>query len=583
MDTDGRSRLVARIEEGRRAIALVEGEALEVDRSAPAGSVVLARRDGEGRAAILKELAPAGSALAESHRIAAEAGFDVAFPDGVMDETRWWRNDPKIADERIDDVTHRPFVTIDSPGARDLDQAVHVSARAGGWLISYAIADAAFYVRRGGPLWNEALRRGASYYLPGLSIPMLPRALSEGIVSLNPDGPRRALLFEMEVDRGGACVATRLSRARVRSRAKLSFADVQELHDRPRDSALRGTEMEPSLRALGGVGEALLGSVGHEVVRYRRREIDVMIGGAKGERFVALEGVRNRVELWNEQLSLLCNGEGARLLLDASARVTGVRPIYRVHPEPEPEKVTDLEAAIEAIVTSHGLHREEWIWDRSRESLAEYVARLPLDGEHARVAAAIQRKALLVNVRSTYASEAGRHHGTGFDPYARFSAPMREVVGVYLHGEAIEAIAEGTPDARGEEAVREQVIERANASKDVQRRVNDLVNRRVIDRLFEPELAKGRAERTAWSGTVMGVDARKVYLQLDAIGMDVKVYLRDLGRAWRQFLVADELGVALSDRASGRVRVRTGDAFAVRVVERDETWDRWVLEPVERA
>lgn len=574
-----RSRIVARIEDGR-AIALVEGEALDAP-GAEEGAIVLARRDGE-RARILKSLAPPGSALAESHRIAAKAGFDAAFPDEVIDETERWERAPRIDDRSLEDLEELPFVTIDSAHARDLDQAVHVEARGrDGWTISYAIADASFYVPRASALFTEALRRGASYYLPGLSIPMLPRPLSEGLVSLNPGVERRALVFVMDLDARGVCTRTRLVRARVRSRAKLSFDAVQALHDRPGESPLRGTEAEPSLRALGGAGEAMLASVARDVVRYRRREVDVAIGGAAGERFVAIEGVRSRVELWNERISLLCNAEGASLLLDASRRWPGVRPIYRVHPAPEPSKVVDLEAAIDAIVRVHGLPRDRWAWRRSEKSLAEYVASLPERGEHARVAAAIQRKALLVNVRSTYASEAAEHHGTGFDPYARFSAPMREVVGVYLHGEANDAISGRAGDAAGEEALREAVLARANDSKDVQRRINDLVNRRVIDRLFEPELARGQRERTAWVGTVMGVDPRKVYLQLDEAGIDVKVYLRDLGRAWRVFLVCDEHGVTLSDRSSGRVRVRVGDPFAVRVLERDETWDRWVLEPVE--
>src|SRR5690606_6050669 len=145
----------------------------------------------------------------------------------------------------------------------------------------------------------------------------------------------------------------------------------------------------------------------------------------------------------------------ARFLLEAAESTPGVRPIYRVHPEPDPERVYDLEASIAAIVRLHELPRERWIWDRASTSLAEYVAQLPLDGEHGRIGAAIQRKALLVNVRSTYASEAGRHHGTGFDPYARFSAPMREVVGVYLHGEAIEVLSQVPVVSEDEEALRE--------------------------------------------------------------------------------------------------------------------------------
>src|SRR6185503_10271633 len=105
-------------------------------------------------------------------------------------------------------------------------QALAIETTADGWIAHYAIADAAWFVRPGTALWAEALRRGASYYLPGMSVPMLPRALSEGLVSLGPDVDRRAMLFSMTIDRDGACRSTAITRARIRSRAQLDFATV---------------------------------------------------------------------------------------------------------------------------------------------------------------------------------------------------------------------------------------------------------------------------------------------------------------------------------------------------------------------
>ena len=119
--------------------------------------------------------------------LAAAHGLTLEYPPAVEAEVEAYLKAPGLDDPALVDRTALPFVTIDGPGTRDLDQAIHVEARAGGFRLRYAIADASYYVRPGTALHAEALRRGASYYLPGLSVPMLPRALSEGLVSIGPD------------------------------------------------------------------------------------------------------------------------------------------------------------------------------------------------------------------------------------------------------------------------------------------------------------------------------------------------------------------------------------------------------------
>lgn len=109
------------------------------------------------------------------------------FPADVLAETDALLKNPGIDDPALLDRTSIPFVTIDNAHSKDLDQAVHVSREGTGFLVAYAIADASFYVRPGSALFREAMSRGASYYFPGFSVPMLPRPLSEGLAQ-----PRRA-------------------------------------------------------------------------------------------------------------------------------------------------------------------------------------------------------------------------------------------------------------------------------------------------------------------------------------------------------------------------------------------------------
>jgi ribonuclease R len=505
------------------------------------------------------------------------------FPEPALREVDALLADPGIDDPALVDRTDVPFVTIDAATSKDLDQAVHVAREGEGFLVRYAIADASYYVRPGSALFAEAMKRGATYYLPGFSVPMLPRALSEGIVSLNPDGPRRALVFSHRLDARGEVIDTGLERARIRSRAKLSFSGVQALID-GRDATLAREPFAESLALLRTVGELRMRLAAERgLVRYRREEVEVKLADG-GASFAVMEAVREPVELWNEQISLLCNAEGGRLLREHPA--PAVQPIYRVHGGPDPERLAQLAALTDALRLAHDLPETPWRWMPESQPLADYLAALPVasvGSREDRVGRAITRQAIMVNLRSAYATEPGPHFGVGAEPYARFSAPMRELVGVFLHKEAVEMLTGVHPGVEEDERLRAEVVEIANRAKDTQRRVQDLANEVVIDRVFRPELAKEPADRTSFVATVMGITSSKVHLRLDAPPIDVKLYLRDLGKELAPrgrppvWLEPDEHGVTLRERDGGRVVLTLGGAIEVRVRRRDDAQRRWVL------
>jgi ribonuclease R len=412
-------------------------------------------RDGVAR--VRRLIAPAGSARARLYQLLAERHIDPTHPQDVATEVRWWLARTGIDDPALEDMTSIPFVTVDGYGTRDLDQALAVTRGADGFLVRYALADASYYVRPGSALFREALRRGASYYLPGLSAPMLPRALSEGLISLNPRVDRRATVFEMELDVDGEVVSCRVTRARVHSRARLHFDQVQDFLDGRPGHAISEPEVIENLRRFEEVGQLRLAHA-HErnMVPYRTAETRVHLADGSGMAFVAIERMRNRVERYGEQLSLMCNIEGAALLRRAANENT--QPIYRTHAPPDERRLDELEARIAGVVQAYGLS-DAWMWDRSTHTLGEYIRRLPGDADREHLRQALQHQAIMVNVRSTFTAEPGPHFGLGADAYARFSAPMREIVGVFVHKELWDLL-DGRPPS-SDEALRDAVIEAA--------------------------------------------------------------------------------------------------------------------------
>ncbi|WP_040768910.1 RNB domain-containing ribonuclease [Tsukamurella sp. 1534] len=225
------------------------------------------------------------------------------------------------------------FVTIDPPGSRDLDQAVHIAADGDGYLVHYAIADVGALVAPGGALEAESLRRGQTVYLPDGSVPLHPRSLSEGVGSLLPDEDRAAALWEIRLDAAGEVTAASVRRAVVRSRAKLDYAGVQADHDAGRP--------HPSI--------ALLADVGRLRQRWGRAH------GAVDLRLPAQEAVRGadgwelRIEPrtdfdgYNAQISLLTGVCAAKIMLDAGVG------LLRTLPAAPDDAVADLRRTASAM------------------------------------------------------------------------------------------------------------------------------------------------------------------------------------------------------------------------------------------
>ncbi len=235
-------------------------------------------------------------------RIRAGMRLPEAFPPDVEAAAREAAAHPRLPALDRDDI---PFVTIDPPGAMDLDQALHVARDGDGFIVHYAIADVAAFVAPGDPVDLEANRRGETLYGAEDKIPLHPRVLSEDAASLLPGVRRPALLWTLSVDATGEGTAVDVRRAMVRSRARLDYDGVQDAID-------AGTA-DPMWELVRAVGEL-------RIERERRRggvslplpeqEIRGNGGGWKLE-----YRARRPVEDWNEQLSLLTGMAAADLMV----------------------------------------------------------------------------------------------------------------------------------------------------------------------------------------------------------------------------------------------------------------------------
>ncbi|HEX7661792.1 MAG TPA: RNB domain-containing ribonuclease [Pseudonocardiaceae bacterium] len=217
-----------------------------------------------------------------------------------------------------EDATDLPLVTIDPPGAKDLDQAMLLRRRPrGGFRLDYAIADVAHFVRPGGALDTEARRRGQTLFLPDEAVPLHPALLSQDAASLLPDQVRPAVLWTVDCDADGEPTFVYVRRAIVRSVAQYDFDTVrcELLHGIP----------HPSFAALPEFGRLRREhAVNRGAVELQLPEQQVVADEDGGWRLV----LRSRVdvEAWNAELSLLTGMSAAQLMLEAGIGVLRTLP-----------------------------------------------------------------------------------------------------------------------------------------------------------------------------------------------------------------------------------------------------------------
>ncbi len=158
-------------------------------------------------------------------------GLDKGFPEEVLEQAERIARAPVEFSGR-EDLTGLETFTIDAPDSRDLDDALSFREVEGGWEIGVHITEVGLLLQPDTPLFQEALRRASTIYMPDARVPMLPPVLSEGALSLLPGEKRRAVSFFAKVDAGGRILESRVQRSVIRVSERLTYDEVDGLISR---------------------------------------------------------------------------------------------------------------------------------------------------------------------------------------------------------------------------------------------------------------------------------------------------------------------------------------------------------------
>ena len=473
------------------------------------------------------------------------------FPDKVREEAKKFEGaeiSEKDCEGRMD-LRALPIFTIDSAETKDIDDAISLTRTSdGGFELGVHIADVSNYVKPGTELDNEAFSRATSVYYADQVVPMLPKALSNGICSLNENELRLAFSCLMRLDKDGNLTDYRFVKSIIRSRVKGVYAEINALLAGTADAETKAKYADvidqlPAMKELYGHRARL---------RKERGCMDIESGEVKlildenGRCIDVKKRTSGESESMIEEFMLLANQCAAHF-----ARVKQIPFVYRVHEEPNAEKLERLHALLQACgINDH--FAKEVPTPKELSAILEGVRGTPYEQ-------IINTGMLRCMSKALYEEKPKGHYGLVLKDYAHFTSPIRRYPDLAIH-RIMTDLLKGTEKETMilrytdfAERASKQSSEREVVAMQIERKAEDC---------YKAEYAR-RHLGECYEGTISGVTQRGLFIELDN-GVEGFVPASSLTPSGTSLTE----GVRLTDPASGKTW-SLGDKMMITIVRAD--------------
>ena len=473
------------------------------------------------------------------------------FPDKVRDEAKKFEGaevSEKDCEGRMD-LRTLPIFTIDSAETKDIDDAISLTRTSdGGFELGVHIADVSNYVKPGSELDNEAFSRATSVYYADQVVPMLPKALSNGICSLNENELRLAFSCLMRLDKEGNLTDYRFVKSIIRSRVKGVYSEINALLAGTADAEIKAKYADvidqlPAMKELYGHRARL---------RKERGCMDIESGEVKlildenGRCIDVKKRTSGESESMIEEFMLLANQCAAHF-----ARVKQIPFVYRVHEEPNAEKLERLHALLQACgINDH--FAKDVPAPKELSAILEGVRGTPYEQ-------IINTGMLRCMSKALYEEKPKGHYGLVLKDYAHFTSPIRRYPDLAIHRimtDMLKGTEKETMILRYTdfaERASKQSSEREVIAMQIERKAEDC---------YKAEYAR-RHLGECYEGTISGVTQRGLFIELDN-GVEGFVPASSLTPSGTSLTE----GVRLTDPASGKTW-SLGDKMMITIVRAD--------------
>ncbi|WP_175548424.1 ribonuclease R [Lutispora thermophila] len=397
------------------------------------------------------------------------------------------------------DLRDKVIVTIDGEDAKDLDDAVSLEVLTNGnYYLGVHIADVSQYVFENSPLDKEALKRGTSVYLVDRVIPMLPRKLSNGICSLNPKVDRLTLSCDMEIDGKGNVVNYDIYESVIRTTERMTYKDVnriledddEKVKERYKDLVELFKNMEKLMNILRKK-RRLRGSIDFD---FQETKITLDEKGKPIDIRPYERGVSERII---EEFMIVCNETIAEHMYWKELPF-----VYRVHEDPDPEKILSLNQLVHNF--GYSIKGVDEIHPKALQQLLDKIT----GKREERLISTIMLRSLR---KARYDGASLGHFGLASKYYCHFTSPIRRypdlmihrIIKEDLHGKLtpnrIKVLKEIIPSIAEQSSIRER------AADEAEREVEDLKKAEyMLDKVGEE-----------FDGIISGVTSFGMFVELE--------------------------------------------------------------------
>ena len=389
-------------------------------------------------------------------------------------------------------------VTIDGEDAKDLDDAVCVIKNDdGSYILKVHIADVSDYVRYNSLLDQEAYKRATSVYFPNLVFPMLPRELSNGICSLNPNENRLTLSVVMKIDKTGEVVDYKICEGLIKTCERMTYTDVFAILQGDPATCKRYAYLVEDFKNMEQLHYLL------EANRKKRGALNFDLPECKFE--MDEEGHVLEVKLYERNVAHMMIESFMLIANEVVAEAMCKREIpflFRVHEQPDPEKMNEFFNFIHGFKLKINSTPEK-VKPKDLQMLLKKIEGQPYESM-------INQVMLRSLQKARYASKNLGHFGIAAPYYCHFTSPIRRYPDLAIH-RIIKTVVLRKPDPNWLEFLNDWVVDACLQSSDREKLAESA--EREVDDLKKAEYMQGHLQEE-FEGIVTGVTSFGVFVAL---------------------------------------------------------------------
>lgn len=324
------------------------------------------------------------------------------------------------AEDRVD-FRNLKTITIDGDTSKDFDDAISLEKTDFGYRLYVHIADVAHYVKEGSAIDKEAYARGTSVYVADRVVPMLPFELSNGICSLNPDVDRLTMTAIIDIDKNGKMIDSKVVDSIIHSDHRCTYNKVNEFLEGNNPAVNEEyKDIDALLHDLEDLTHILQKSTEERgSIDFNTKE-PTFIFDETGKPIDIFVKDRGYAEQMIEECMIRAN-----IAVAHATNSCNLPGIYRVHAEPDPEKLTQLANAARALKVPVTFNANE----ATPADIQAFLHGLP-EGKEKDI---LQLVALRAMQKAAYSGKCLGHFGLALPEYAHFTSPIRRYPDLIMH------------------------------------------------------------------------------------------------------------------------------------------------------